>query len=133
RLKNPPLVLPEDLQTVLQHHCNVPVKVLGEPGVDRSVAACWNLGCKQAMCEGADKLMIFANDVLLKPDTIDQLLEFGEEHQDVALWSALNDRHPQKRPSTTIGDSADFSCFMLRDRTLKRHGWFDERFRPAYF
>ena len=29
-------------------------------------------------------------------------------------------------------DGCDFACFLLRRRTIERHGWFDAGYRPAY-
>lgn len=101
-------------------------------GIERSVAGCWNVGVEHAIADGADFIMIYANDVMLNADTINKLICFGEEHHEVALWSALNIRDGAN-PKGKYGDTADFCCFMIRPKTVVDHGKFDERFRPAYF
>jgi hypothetical protein len=125
------MVSPAELQRELSARCSVPVSVLHEPGVERSVAGAWNHGCRHALEWGADRLLIVANDVLVEPDCLDTLLRF--EQPGVALWSGINTRDRQAIDPALVTDGADFSCFMLPPRTLAEHGWFDEEFRPAYF
>jgi GT2 family glycosyltransferase len=124
--------VPEELKTALEERFAGMVRVLHEPGVERSVAGAWNHGCQQARADGADYLAMVANDTRLREDCLDSLVEYGE--RGVAdLWSAISYNNRQAIDPSSETDGADFSCFMIRPQTLDRHGLFDPHFRPAYF
>jgi GT2 family glycosyltransferase len=68
----------------------------------------------------------------MEPDTIGCLLDFGNRHPEVAVWSATaNDELRSCAAESVAG--CDFSCFMLRRKTIEQHGWFDREYKPAYF
>jgi GT2 family glycosyltransferase len=124
--------LPEVLREELQSRFPGRVEIIHEPGVERSVAGAWNKGCELAMAAGADFIAIVANDTRLRPDCLDALAEFGREDK-ADLWSALSYNDRSQIDAGHITDGADFTCFMLRPSTIRKHGWFDPNFRPAYF
>lgn len=97
-----------------------------------SVAGAWNYGCKKAITENVDYIMIMGNDVTLRIDTIDKLVKYGQENGDVDLWSATQDNEASKVKDFRT-EGCDFSCCMLRKRTIKKYGWFDANFSPAYY
>jgi GT2 family glycosyltransferase len=123
---------PEALRTHLERCFRGRVQLLHEPGVERSVASAWNHGSQHALSDGADYIAIVANDTRLQPDCIDRLVDCGE-YTRADVWSGIsyNNRDPIDPAQET--DGADFSCFMIRPRTIERHGLFDPNFRPAYF
>lgn len=123
--------LPEDLEAMARKACPVRVYVHHEPGVERSVAGAWNKGCELAISEGAERIAIMANDVLVEEDTFDNLLAFDQPN--VAVWSGIDTRERTSIDASKATDGADFACFMIRPDTIKTHGWFDARYRPAYF
>lgn len=123
---------PVALQDKIQAACDFHVTVLHEPFVERSVAGAWNWGCKHALEENADYLMVTANDVEVEPGCIDELVKHGEESAS-SLWSGLELSQPSPAENGFVPSCCDFSCFMIRPRTIDVVGWFDERFRPAYF
>ncbi len=77
----------EAFHAELRRHCRFPVETV--PG-ERSVAASWNEGCRQALLDGADYLLLLANDAVLEPTTLDCLLEFGADPANAGCmaWSA---------------------------------------------
>lgn len=122
----------EELQRSLQSRFSGRVAVLHEPGVERSVAGAWNLGCFHALNESNHYIAIVANDTILKPDCLDVLVEHGEAGcSDV--WSGISYNNREHIDPSAFSDAADFSCFMIRPATLHRFGMFDPNFRPAYF
>jgi GT2 family glycosyltransferase len=123
-----PEVLREDLQSQFQGQ----VVVVHESGVERSVAGAWNKGCELALANGADYLAIVANDTRLREDCLDELVAFGERSA-TDLWSAISFNNRSHFDPSEVTDGADFSCFMIRQETLLRHGFFDPNYRPAYF
>jgi hypothetical protein len=126
------VVTPPQLRAELERRCGLPVAItLG----DRSVAGSWNEGCRQALADAAEFLLILANDVFLEAEAIDRLLAFGQEgaRQAVPVWSGVAVNQFPGTDLELVSDGCDFSCCMLRPATLERHGWFDENFRPAYF
>lgn len=118
--------------TELSSRCGLPVRVTGG---ERGVAASWNEGARQALGDGAERLLILANDVFVEPDAVDALLAFGssDAHRNVAVWSGVPINHCPDSSRENVSDGCDFSCCMVRAETLARHGWFDENFWPAYF
>jgi GT2 family glycosyltransferase len=123
-----PEVLREDLQSQFQGR----VIVVHEPGVERSVAGAWNKGCELALSDNADYIAVVANDTRLHANCLDELIDFGDRNS-IDLWSGIscNNRSDIDPDQTT--DGADFSCFMIRPTTLRKHGFFDPNYRPAYF
>jgi GT2 family glycosyltransferase len=125
---------PEELRERLQRKAAVNVRVLHEPCVERSVAGAWNHGAAHALRDGADLVCVAANDVVVEPDCLDRLAAFGGDpaHAGVAVWSGIDTRDRKVIDPARVTDGCDFACFMLRPRTIGRHGWFDAGYKPAY-
>lgn len=124
--------VPETLRGELQDVFDGRVEVVHEPGVERSVAGAWNKGCDLAIQADADFIAIVANDTCLRPDCLDALLDYGRQGQ-ADLWSGVSYNDRSEINPRQVTDGADFSCFMIRPATIRKHGWFDANFRPAYF
>lgn len=124
--------LPEQLQEMLQGEFAGRVRIVHEPGVERSVAGAWNKGCALAVADGSDLLAIVANDTRLRADCLDTLADYGGRNQ-ADLWSGISYNGRDGIDPSQESDGADFTCFMFRPQTLARHGWFDPNYRPAYF
>jgi GT2 family glycosyltransferase len=124
----------EELQRTLQARTELEVRVLHEAFVERSVAGAWNHGTACALREGADFVCVTANDVVVEPDCLDTLLDFGADPSkaSVAIWSGIDTRNRDVIDGSRVTDGCDFACFVLRRGTIERHGWFDSGFRPAY-
>lgn len=124
--------VPEALQALLQQRFRGRVQVVHEPGVERSVAGAWNVGCLRAMKDGADYIAIVANDTRLNEECLDLLADYGASGE-ADLWSAISYNGRGAIDASQRTDGADFSCFMFVPGTIGRHGFFDPNFRPAYF
>lgn len=107
-----------------------PVQVIHDK--ERSVAGAWNRGVEISREAKIDTHLITAVDVSFSGTTIDRLCEFGEKHPDADLWSSWASRNEAK-PGVEYHHACDFSCFMIRDQTIDRYGWFDKEYKPAYF
>lgn len=123
------LMSPDDLRRRLEESCGVSPEVVHDK--ERSVAGAWNRGIELATADGLSTFLITSVDVRVRDQAIDRLLAFEEARPDVALWSGSADRGPV--PKDELDDACDFSCFMLRSRTIETHGWFDREFTPAYY
>ncbi len=123
---------PEHLEAALEERFAGNVRVLHEPGVERSVAGAWNHGCQYARADGAHYLAIVANDTQLREDCLDALVDYGERGL-ADLWSGISYNNRGAIDPSRESDGADFTCFMIRPQTLERHGLFDPNYRPAYF
>lgn len=107
-------------------------------GEDRCVAASWNLGVRNLrawpIAPPLEFILILNADAPLNPDTIDILVQYGRDHPELAMWSAINQNEdkPEYRmyPSS---EGIDFSCFMIRPDFVDQYGTFDENFQPMYY
>lgn len=122
-------------------------------GSNLGLTIAWNQGVKACLHAGCNYILIANNDIILHPQTIDNLVQGLEEHPDWWLLSAVNDKGwaeehggPQAIKDKPIPDVAsvrphpDFSCFMVRaglfDHLAKQPtealepnpGYFDEEF-----
>jgi len=122
----------EELRKDLREGFDGQVEVLNEPGVSRSVAGSWNSGAELAFAAGAKYVAAIANDAILREDCLDALVEFGEQRR-ADLWSGISYNNRGEIDVTQESDGADFTCFMFTEETIRKYGWFDTNFKPAYF
>jgi hypothetical protein len=107
-------------------------EVVVVPG-DRCVAASWNEGFRLAMADGASLLAVLANDAFLAPGALAEMAKFaGQEWPLASVWSGVNRKEVWDGPDE-VRPGCDFTFAMLRPDALRRHGWFDENFKPAYY
>jgi hypothetical protein len=124
------LMAPSTLAEILARETGRPVHVLNDR--ERSVAGAWNRGVELSRQAGCDVHLITAVDAAVSPGVIDRLVEFENRFPECDLWSATPNHAPYYQ-KTELAEACDFSCFMLRNQTIERHGWFDREFAPAYF
>lgn len=103
----------------------------------------WNYGVNDAFERGFDYVFIINNDVILRPDTIDILIDRFEAdvNHGLALVSSMDvsgEADPHKmlelnRDDVTEAEHPCFSAFMISRKTWESIGEFDEGFKPAYF
>jgi hypothetical protein len=118
------------LESFLAQKVLAPLQVINEK--ERSVAGAWNRGIEIAYEAGLVQYLITAVDVSITPATVDCLLEFESRNADCDLWSSTPMDIEVNSKSASC-DGHDFSCFMLRYKTIETHGWFDKEYKPAYF
>lgn len=120
---------------------------------NRGVAPSWNEGTRRAFDLGCTHVLITNDDTMLcKHGAYRLARRLDHSHvinEKVILTSARQQRGnaqydhtiegleemrvPIGYTGSTEGDSPDFSCFMINQRTINEVGWFDENFRPGYF
>lgn len=118
---------PAALQRELESLARLAVAVM-PLDTTRGVAAAWNAGIRAAAADGCDRFLLTANDCYWHPGSIAALDAFGRDpaNADVLVWTG-------RTTDATPGEPGDYSGAMLGPDTLARVGWFDERFKPAYF
>jgi len=124
------LMAPSSLADILEQQSGRRVQVVNDR--ERSVAGAWNRGIELARLGGCDVHLISAIDVSVGPGVIDRLVDFENRFPECDLWSATPN-HASCHQQAEFIEACDFSCFMLRNRTVGLHGWFDREFAPAYF
>jgi hypothetical protein len=124
------LMTPETLHAFLSTDVPFPIEVIAD--MERSVAGAWNKGIEIALARGHETFLVTAVDVAFRNDTVSRLEEFGRAQEEALLWSSRANDSPMPESIKSI-DACDFSCFMLRKRTVEKVGWFDKEFKPAYF
>lgn len=100
------------------------------------VAGAWNYGLDYLFNnEGAERVLVVNQDVVLRPDTYEAL-----DAQNLPFVSAvsrnINNIRQDKFSHNTVFSTRphpDFSCFLLNKSCFTRIGRFDETFYPAWF
>jgi GT2 family glycosyltransferase len=126
---------------------------------NEGVSYSWNQGIRIALEDNCDYILIINNDVVLRKDTIDNLVEAFEQKQlvspelnngteptPIVMITAINVRNdcqqdpvnllnldiePYKKNEST--ENPDFSCFMINKHCYQKVGEFDQAFSPAYW
>jgi len=106
------------------------------------VAAAWNLGCKMAVSNNFDYIMIVNDDIVCAPHTPFHMVDLlsdksigiitGTDHKNSMTPDEVKSA-PYPNYEVEILDAPDFACFMLTPESYKHIGEFDEHFHPAYF
>jgi hypothetical protein len=104
----------------------------------QSVSKAWNDGFAKAKEVGCDYIFIINTDIVLHPDTIDNLVEFAELHPEAIMWSARDVKNPVNLknpmvPVNTLDEDINYSAFMLKKNFQDQIGTFDENFQKAYW
>lgn len=94
---------------------------------NRGVAAAWNEGIRRGWDQ---EFIIIANDdVTFYPETMGRLIE------GLSLYDLVSVVATDTGQSGYLEDEKpDFCCFAIKPISfINKFGWFDEKFRPAYF
>ena len=112
----------------------------------KSVAESWNYGISWCFKQGADRVLVCNNDVVIGPETFACLSAFcdhknGVEGLDksrpafvtcVGVNLPEQNHHPALEWSYHIRPHPDFSCFMITNGVFDEVGPFDEEMKIAY-
>jgi GT2 family glycosyltransferase len=99
------------------------------------VAKSWNLGIRKAFEDGHDSVLVSNNDVVYDVDTITNLECWYEETggfitvHSVAYLETLK---RQERKHTLV-QPPDFAGFVISKKIVDVVGWFDEKYKTAYW
>ena len=110
---------------------------------NKGVASSWNQGIKMAIAEGYERFLVCNNDILLRKDTIDNLMDLMTK-EEFGFLTPINLREEVNAPEEVfefvpkeitfaIHGAADFSCFLLTKACYEDTGEVDEGFKIAYF
>lgn len=116
---------------------------------ENCLARAWNIGIRQAVNDKVDYILLPNLDVTFFANTIDNLVEFAENHYDASVFSAwaVNGKHQTVNEEgfyevNHVTMWENYSCFMLRPSVIDRlsflelnepyPGLFDENIKPAY-
>jgi hypothetical protein len=120
---------PDDLLRRGGSACPVPVTLLHEDGVSRSVAGAWNHGVDSARRDGCTRFVITAQDVDWRPGSINRLIEFADTRPNDMVSGT---HEPDARPGV-VSPMCDFSGVTFTDGLFDRIKGFDPGYQPAYF
>ncbi len=113
------------------------------------LAACWNYGIRRHFGNGIDYCFVINNDILMSPDTIDNMMErmLREEKEKGKIGFMVTGHNIQgelPNPQDILiydsnlkkdvpeAECPDFSNFVINREIFREVGEFDEGFRPAY-
>ena len=103
----------------------------------QAVAKAWNDGIRKAGELGCDYVLVLNDDLVLKSNAIDRLVEFAEAHQEAVLWSMGSHDNLETLETCpedeTFSEHPHFAAFMVKPTILSDVGLFDENLVPAYF
>lgn len=110
---------------------------------NRGVAKSWNHGISYAIKNfNSQYFFIPNNDIVLEKDTIEKL--YNDLQLPKILMATATNINDGKNSAIDLVDyrlpaiqelteNPDFSCFMIKKKTIENIGYFDENFFPAYF
>lgn len=99
-----------------------------------SVSECWNEGVATAFSEGCHLVIIMANDVIPEPGCLPAMVEFMAKNRTVDIASGIaTNLHKVPDDDDRVSAGCDFSCFVLKRKTVEKFGYFDPNYRVAYF
>ena len=117
---------------------STPHKVFYDPPID-SLGGRWNLGMWLNMRAGATHLMLMNDDILLRRDCIDRLVERylaggvdWLDSNDIALLGRSIEELETMQPGTDDKPGLAIGCAIASKEVIERVGWFDENFK-MYF
>ena len=106
----------------------------------------WNQGVAYGMENGYSHFLILNNDILMGPNTIQNLTDWIDESKALLVSAVdvsgelmvpehlLNQDNPINHKDRSSAPHPNFSCFMITRETVERVGYFDSiTFYPAYF
>jgi len=123
-----------------QNYPDLPFNIEKHPIPGRqpqSVAKAWNDGIRESQKIGAQYVLILNQDVILRHDAIDKLVDFAQTTPpDVVLWSMGQFNSiatlDMATPGNDFHEHPNFSAFLVKSDFLDVMGNFDENFKPAY-
>lgn len=108
------------------------------------LSAAWNNGIDQALRDECEYIFVLNDDVILGPNSAENLIkEF--EHIDGVVLASCNNIHDelpdplsllttyQEYQEGLVSDHPNYSCFMVRKDFFDKVGRFDENFNPAWW
>lgn len=104
----------------------------------QSVAKAWNDGIKRAVLGENEYILILNQDVIMRSDSIDNLVAFADKRTDAVLWTMTDYRGDEHlledfELDDTSTENPNFSGFMIQKGFFERFGSFDEHFDFGYF
>lgn len=115
---------------------------------ENNLSAAWNTVIKEGMGDDYDYFLIINNDLIFRPDTIDNLVDFAEKHPEFLMWTAAEHSNLRTlnsvKPRKSFDHYPHFSAFMVSSKLVAElekkeagteepfPGYFDENFKPAY-
>lgn len=117
----------------LMESVDVPVRPIIIPNWRDNIGVSkgWNAGIQKAIDLNLDIALVVGDDVTFRPGTITKLLD---SFWRCDLITASNERDGVPDTDDVYVEAPDYSCFMIRPKEfVRRVGWFDENFSPAYF
>lgn len=103
--------------------------------IQKSLAACWNIGLIRAFEAGYSRVLVLNNDVEISKHTYHCLAEWqlcNNSHFTTAVSVNSKSELADDRYPSTCSPHPDFSCFMISQHCWDITGPFDSSFYPAY-
>jgi GT2 family glycosyltransferase len=103
----------------------------------QSVAKGWNDGIKTAFDHKCDYCLVVGQDVILRSDSIDNLVKFANGHPEfdmvtMAQYDSLGILKNAELDNNW-SEHPQFSAYMVRPNFFSKFGTFDENIKLAYF
>ena len=106
------------------------------------LAESWNIAIQRAFDEGCDLVAVLNNDIVLAPNTLDNMIKRFEKG-DLILVTGVNSQesgpegtlsmYKELDENEQVNHHPDFSCFLISQKTIDTIGWFDTNMMVAYF
>jgi GT2 family glycosyltransferase len=101
----------------------------------QSVCKAWNDGIDKAVEIGCEYILVINEDVVLKHDAVDRIVEFAQLHREAVFWSL--EQHDniatlEQADGDDYSEHPNFEAYLIAPTFFETVGRFDENFAPAY-
>lgn len=97
------------------------------------VAGAWNTGLRYLFdVEGAEKVLVVNQDIVLRPETYEVLLNQKADFVTAVSVNTISQLKEARPSYANPRLHPDFSCFMISKYCYRKVGPFDESYFPAY-
>lgn len=128
----------EQFRPGLYHFSQHPIETIELEGRQpQAVAKAWNDGIAKAGELGCDYVLVLNDDLVLKSNAIDRLVDFAENHPEACLWSmGTHDTRQTLEDAPedeTFEEHPHYAAFLVKPAILSEVGRFDENLIPSYY
>ena len=122
--------LKEQLRHFAAENSNVTLLLYGS---NRGLARSWNDGIRFSLQMGDYRTLIVNDDLYFRPGGFDSFMSFVDEQPSNFGLATVMGLELEDSPNSGQSIPQDLACCVVGTEAIKRVGYFDQNYKPAYF